>query len=64
MDIEFKYNNEHTNMVVHVCPWYDAWKTEDIFEYREPDCKYVEGYLAKGFSKDLVLQVDGISTEG
>jgi len=64
MNIEFKHNNEHTNMVVHKCPWYDAWKTEDILEYGEPYCKYVDGYLAKGFSKDLVLQVDGTRTEG
>jgi len=64
MDIEFKYNSESTNMVVHKCPWYDAWKSEDILEYGEPYCKYVDGYLAKGFSEDLVLDVDGTRTEG
>src|SRR6056297_1890778 len=33
MDIEFKYNNESTNMVVHKCHWYNDWKSEDILEY-------------------------------
>lgn len=64
MSIEFKYDNEHTNMVVHKCPWYDAWKAEDLLEFGEPYCQYIDEYLAKGFSEDLVLQVDGTRTEG
>jgi hypothetical protein len=64
MDIEFKYNSEHTNMVVHKCPWYDAWKTEGLLEYGEPYCQYIDEYLANGFSEDLVLQVEGTRTEG
>jgi hypothetical protein len=64
MNIEFKYDSEHTNMVVHKCPWYDSWKTEDLLEYGEPYCQYIDEYLAKGFSEDLVLQVEGTRTEG
>ena len=64
IDVEFIFNNEYTNMVVHKCPWYDAWKTRDLLEYGEPYCKYIDGYLAKGFSKDFVLQVNGTRTEG
>jgi hypothetical protein len=64
MSIEFKYDNEHTNMVVHKCPWYDSWKTEGLLEYGEPYCQYIDEYLAKGFSEDLVLEVEGTRTEG
>ncbi|MDW7669669.1 MAG: L-2-amino-thiazoline-4-carboxylic acid hydrolase [Bacillota bacterium] len=64
MDVEFKDNDEDINMVVHKCPWYDTWNSENILEYGEPYCKYVDEYLAKGYREYLVLAVDGTRTEG
>jgi hypothetical protein len=49
---------------IHKCPWYQAWKENDLIPYARFYCLEVDRALAHGFNPDLQLDVNGTLPNG
>jgi hypothetical protein len=49
---------------IHKCPWYQAWKENDLIPYARFYCLEVDQALVHGFNPDLQLAVNGTLPNG
>jgi hypothetical protein len=56
--------NGDTYTKVLKCPWFTAWKNNNVIEYGKYYCKYIDDAVKKGFNPDLKVEVKSTLSEG
>ena len=64
MNFRFIEKHPHARMNIYCCPWYEAWKDNQLLEYGKYFCQEIDEALVHGFNPDLVLHVNSTRTNG
>ena len=54
----------HAMVHVHRCPWYTAWKEDDLMQYGRFYCLEIDEALVRGFNPELKVDVNSTQTNG
>lgn len=64
MDFKLIEKKPDARLNIFKCPWYAAWKENNLLEYGKYFCKEVDTALVKGFNPDLEIKVNSTQTNG